>query len=119
MVSPRPTNFISGLASWLTETCVKPISRASAPTLRLVIVIAVAVHEDDGDGADTVVESALKAGAGGFYVKRRLDGAVGHDPFGHLDHAFVKHLGQDDVAVEQARAGLVAQAAGRRESPWL
>jgi hypothetical protein len=32
VVSPRPTSFISGLTSWLTETWVKPTSRAIAAT---------------------------------------------------------------------------------------
>jgi len=32
VVSPRPTSFIKGLHSWLTETCGKPTLRAMAAT---------------------------------------------------------------------------------------
>ena len=89
MVSPRPTSLISGETSWLTETCGKPISRASAATLLLVLGIAVGVHEHDGDGVDAVGLRALELGAHRGEIELALDRAVGAHALVDLDDALV------------------------------
>ena len=76
--------------------------------LCFVVVVAVAVHEDDGGGADAGVKGLAETRAGGVEVDRYVDRAVGADPFAHLDHALVEVFRFDDMAVEQARAGLIA-----------
>ncbi len=68
------------------------------------------MHEDDGDGADAVVVGGLQQRAGAFEVERRLDGAVGADALFDLDDALIEHFRQHDLAREQVRAGLIADA---------
>ena len=46
------TIFISGLTRWLTETCANPAASRQLRRPRLVRLVAVAVHEDDGAGAE-------------------------------------------------------------------
>ena len=111
MVSPRPTSLISGETSWLTETCAKPISRASAATCLLVLGIAVGVHEHDRDRLDAV--GAARAASSARTASRSgalLDRAVGAHALVDLDDALVQHLGLDDVLGEDLRPRLVADA---------
>ena len=53
--------------------------------LRLVLGVAVGVHEDDGDGAVAVVVGGLELGLGLRLVERALPRPVGPEPLVHLD----------------------------------
>ena len=68
------------------------------------------MHEDDGDGADAVVVGRLQQGPRRFPIQRAEHRAVRHHALVHLDHAFVEHRGQHDLAVEELGPGLVADA---------
>ena len=81
--------------------------RRDAP---LVIAVAVGMHENDGDGADAVMLGLHKRGAGRVEVEFALDRAIGAHPFVDLDDALVKHVRLDDVARENLRPRLVADA---------
>jgi hypothetical protein len=91
-VSPRPTSFINGLTLCDTLICVKPASRAMR------------------SAAQAGVERGPQALAQVAFVQRLNDFTVGADTLVRLDHARVQQLGQHDVAVEDARALLVADA---------
>ena len=69
MVSPRLTIFISGQTSWLTETWVKPISRAILRDLRFVRGVAIAVQQHDGDDPIAGIERRLQSGARGLLIE--------------------------------------------------
>ncbi len=71
---------------------------------------AVAVHEDDGDGAITLVESGAQVGARCLEVEGKHDLAARADALGHLHHLRVQHLRQHDMAIEDARPVLVGDA---------
>ncbi len=77
---------------------------------RLVGGVAVAVHQDDRDGAEAGREGRLEAGPRLVAVERRLDRAVGAHPLLDLDDVAVELLGQHDVAREDVGAVLVADA---------
>ena len=82
---------------------------------------AIAVHEDDRHGADTVVEGRLKQGPRRRRIHCAKHGAVRHHPLVHLDHPLVEHRGQHDLTVEEVGPRLVAdtqrigEARGRDE----
>ena len=78
---------------------------------------AVAVHEDDGDGADAVVVSRLEQGPRRRRIQGAQHGAVRHHPLVHLDDALVEHRGQHDLAVEEVGPRLVADAERVGEAP--
>ena len=71
---------------------------------------AIAVHEDDRHGADTVVMGRLQQRPRSRSVDRAEHGAIGHDPLVHLDDPLVQHRGQHDAAVEEVGPRLVADA---------
>jgi hypothetical protein len=79
---------------------------------RLVVGEAKAVQQHDGHGAEALVEDLLETGASGCLVQRTQHRPLDADPLVDLDHAGVKGLGLDDVAVEQLGPGLVADAQG-------
>ena len=97
MVSPRPTSLISGETSWLTDTWAKPIWRASAATLLLVLGIAIGMHEHDRDRLDAVGLGGFERRARAVEVERALDRAVGAHALVDLDDALEQHVGLDDV----------------------
>ena len=68
------------------------------------------MHENDRDAAQPGVERRPQALAQMRLVERLDDAAVGIDTFAGFDHAAVEQLGEHDVAVEDARALLVADA---------
>ena len=76
----------------------------------LVRRIAVAVHEDDGGGAETVIERGLEIGAGRRGIERGEHLALGAHPFVHFDDALVKLFRQNDVKLEQLGPVLVGDA---------
>src|SRR3546814_3473640 len=80
---------------------------------------AVAVHEGDGDGTDAGVMGALQRRPRTLEVERDDDAALGADALGHLDGALVEHLRQHDVAVEEPRAVLVADARSEEHTSEL
>ena len=77
---------------------------------RLVRRVAVPVHQDDGEGADSAVVHALQRGARGAFVERREHVAARADALVDLDDLLVKKLGQHDVPVEDPRAALGCDA---------
>ena len=77
---------------------------------RLVVVIAVAVHEDDRRRADAVCIGGLEPAAQRVRVERLEHLAVGAHAFVRLDHALVDRLGQHDAAGEDVGPVLVADA---------
>ena len=109
-MSPLDTSRISGLTSLDSLTWVKPSRRAMAADALLVLRVAVAVHEDDGGGTEPVGVGRAERLLGCLLVERADEVAVGADPFADLDHPVVELLGEHDVAVEDARPGLVADA---------
>ena len=82
---------------------------------------AVAVHQHDRDGADAGVERSLQVALGGGGVERPVHLAARAYALVHLDHALVEEARQLDVAHEELRPVLVAdaqriaEAAGDRE----
>ena len=70
----------------------------------------IAVHQHDRDGAQTLVIGGLQRGAGGGFIQRRADGAVGHHSLVDFDHIGMQRIGQDDAAGEQVRPFLRADA---------
>ncbi len=82
----------------------------------LVIGIAEIVQKHDGDGIDTVIARSRERRARGAFIEGLLLVPVGGDAPGDLANPLVEHLGFDDVAVEQLRAGLVADAKRIREA---
>ena len=80
MVSPRLTIFISGLTRWLTETCAKPAASRQRRRPRLVRLVAVAVHEDDGAGAEPRRPRLGQRRRQMRLVERHLHGAVRPHP---------------------------------------
>ena len=87
----------------------------------LVLREAVAVHQHDRDGTDAGVERRLQVALGGGGVERTVHLAARADALVHLDHALVEEARQLDVAHEELRPVLVAdaqriaEAAGDRE----
>ena len=75
---------------------------------RLVGVVAVAVHQHDGERAQALAVGGAEIGPGALHLERALDRAVGAHPLLDLDHLVVEQLGQHDPAREDVRAMLVA-----------
>jgi len=75
-----------------------------------VVRVAVAVQQADGHRTKAVGVSLAHRGFNGVVVERRHHCAVGSEPFRCLDHPVVEHLREDDLAVEQARPVLGADA---------
>ena len=73
-----------------------------------MLLITVAVHQHDGDGAETFVENLFECTSGLFGVERQHDFAARAHALIDLDYAGIQKLGQHDVAVEDARAVLVS-----------
>ena len=76
----------------------------------LVLRIQVAVHAHHGDGVDPVVAHLPQIALEPVQIRGPQHRAVGSDPFVDLDHPLVQQLGQHDVAVEDPRPVLVADA---------
>ena len=84
--------------------------------LLFVLREAVAVHKDDGHGAQAVGKGGAQVLFGPVPVERHQHPAGRVHPLVHLDHPLVQQLGQDDVAGEQLRPVLVADAQGVAEA---
>ncbi len=84
---------------------------------RLVLRVAVAVHEDDGDRTQAAPEGLLESGAGGGFIQRLDDLAMRPHALVDFDHLAIQQFGQHDVAVEQARPVLVGDAQRVAEAP--
>ncbi len=76
----------------------------------LVLGKAVAVHEHDGDRAEALVEGILQVAAQGVFVRNRQHFAASRHAFVDFDHPAVEQLRQHDLAGEEMRAVLVADA---------
>jgi hypothetical protein len=82
----------------------------------LVLSVPVAVQQDHGGAAEPVVVGGPQVTDQGVRVERGEDLAGRGDPFGDLDYPVVQHLGQHDLAVEDARPVLVGDAQGVGEA---
>ncbi len=78
----------------------------------LVVGVAVAVHQQDGDCADALVEGLAHVARGRRLVERRQDLAPGVHPLADLDRRGVEQLGQLDAAGKDLRPVLVGDAQG-------
>jgi hypothetical protein len=76
----------------------------------LVLGIAVGVHEHDRGGVEAIGARALEIAAHGGEVGLGFHGAVGAHALVDFERALVEHLGLDDVAGEDLRPSLVADA---------
>ena len=83
----------------------------------LVRGVAVAVQADHGDRAEAVGVRRRQVGRHRLLVERGDHLAVRADPLGHLDHPVVQQFREDDLAVEDARPVLVADAQRVAEPP--
>jgi hypothetical protein len=85
--------------------------------LALVLAVAVAMQQHDGDRADAAGERGRKLAPGGGAVERPQHLALGGHPLVDLDHRLVEQLRQHDAAVEQPRPVLVGDAQRVGEAP--
>ena len=76
----------------------------------LVVVVAVAVHEDDGSGTDAVPMCFLEGGAHALEVGWAQLLAFRRVALVDLDDPLIEQLGQHDVAGEELRAVLITDA---------
>ena len=76
----------------------------------LVIRHPVAMHQDNGDGPDAVIERRLKARTKPVEIERNQYLVLRIDPFGDLLDTLIQHLRQGDLAVEQPRPRLIGDA---------
>ena len=74
--------------------------------------VAIAMHQQDGDGAQSLVIGRLQRGARGRFVQRHAHLAVGTHSFVDFDDIVMQGIGQADMAREQVRAFLRADADG-------
>src|SRR3546814_13526075 len=93
------------------------IRRPPRSTRTDTLVPYTTLFRSDGDGTDAGVMGALQRRPRTLEVERDDDAALGADALGHLDGALVEHLRQHDVAVEEPRAVLVADAQHIAEAP--
>ncbi len=75
-----------------------------------MICKAIAMHQDDGTGADSGFIHLLHIPAGCLFVERLNELPMGANPFLNLDDRFIQHLRQFDFQVKQPRTGLIANA---------
>jgi len=73
-------------------------------------VVAIAVHEDDGAGAQPGLAGGLQLLAQFIQVQGPLQLTVGADALARFDDALVEQLGQLDMLIEEARPRLVGDA---------
>ncbi len=78
--------------------------------LGLVLRVAVAVHEHDGDRPVAFVVRLLEVDKRPLFVQGKNDVAMRPDALVDLDHLRIEHLRQHDVPVEDARPVLVGDA---------
>ena len=75
-----------------------------------MLVVAVAVHEDDRDRAEAVIEACLEIRARPLDVERMNHLTVRSDALLHLDDLGVEQLRQHDVSCEDLGTVLVGNA---------
>ena len=85
--------------------------------LLLVLLVAVAVHEHDGERAVALIVGSLQIATGALDVKRREHLAARPYALLHLHHLAVEQLGQDDMARENLRPVLVGDPERVAKSP--
>ena len=78
--------------------------------LPLVRLVAVGMHQHDGDRANAVGFGAFERASRRFKIEFALDGAIGTNALVDLHHAFVQHVRFDDMLGEDLRPCLVADA---------
>ena len=76
----------------------------------LVRVVAIGMHQHDGDRANAFGFGAFKRAPGCFNIELALDGAIGTHALVDLHHALIQHVRFDDVLGEDFRPRLVADA---------
>ena len=76
----------------------------------LVGVVAIGVHQNNGDRADAVGFGAFELAPRRCNIEFALDSAVGAHALVELDHALVQHVRLDDVLGEDFRPRLVTDA---------
>ncbi len=76
----------------------------------LMRAMAIAVHQQDGDGAQTAIIAGLQRSARRRFVQRAQDDAVGIDPLVNLHHRLMQRRRQVDAPGEEMRPVLIADA---------
>ena len=76
----------------------------------LMLAVPPAMHEDDCQGLDSGFADFNQTCAGAIFIEGNQHLSIDADPFVDLDDALVQHRRQDDVAGEDFRSGLVANA---------
>ena len=107
-MSPRPISLISGATSWLTETCVKPSSRAISASRASCVGMLPAVHQDDGERVDPASRIAAERLRAAVLVERDEHFAVDADALVDFDDPLVEHRRKHDVPREDVRPRLVS-----------
>ena len=77
---------------------------------RFVVGMAIAVQQHDGHRFHPTLARHCHAVDGRLQIQRTQHCAVGCDTLVDFEHLGIEHLGQDDVQLEQVRAGLVPDA---------
>ena len=76
----------------------------------LVIRVFPGIHQHNGAGVDALGFRGGEGFSGSILVERLDLGAIDTDTAGNFDHVFIQHRGEDNLQVEQAGPGLVADA---------
>ena len=61
----------------------------------------VAMHQHNGNGADTIVKRRLQPGRQIIEIKRQQNIIIGIDPLSDLFNLLIQHFGQNDMLVKQ------------------
>ena len=80
-------------------------------------VVAISMHQHDGDGAQPVILRTHKFGTHFVEIQRSFDSAVGAHALVNLGDTLVEHVGLDDVLGKNLRPRLVADAQRIAEAP--
>ena len=84
---------------------------------RFVVVIAIAVHEDDGHRANTKAVGIRQVTRQSLFIERLKLLALGAQALVGLDDALIDLAGQDDVAGENVGPVLIADSQSVGEAP--
>ena len=93
MVSPRLTNFMSGMVWCETEIWREADVAGNVGDPLFMVMMPVPVHEHDGHRLDAVVVGGGQALSGDRFVERPHDVAMSADALGDLGDRLVQQLG--------------------------
>ena len=71
---------------------------------------AVAMHQNNGNGADAIIKGGLQPRRYIIKIKRRNNLVTRINAFDHLFNAVIQHFGKDDFLVKQAWPRLIGNA---------